>query len=150
MVVDHHGLEIMDRAECLELLATVPVGRLGLSVDALPVIVPVNFCLDADRIVIGTGEGSKLDAAVAGAVVAFEADHWDPIDHSGWSVLVQGATSVVTDPADLDRCRDLPLRPWGQPEDLRFVSVSIDLVSGRRLQRLHDRSSGAPPVPLWG
>lgn len=150
MVVDRHGLEIMDRADCLALLATVPVGRLGLSVDALPVIVPVNFCLDDDRIVIGTGEGSKLDAAVAGAVVAFEADHWDPLDHSGWSVLVQGPTWVVTDPDDLERCRRLHLRPWGQPDDLRYVAVGIELVSGRRLHRAHEAVASVPPVPLWG
>lgn len=150
MVVDRHGLEIMDRQECLSLLASVPVGRLGLSIDALPVIVPVNFCLDADRLVIGTGEGSKLDAAVAGAVVAFEADHWDPIDHSGWSVLVQGPTWVVTDPGEVARCRELPLRPWGHPEGLRYVAVGIELVSGRRLLRAHEVAAQAPPVPLWG
>lgn len=143
---DRHGLDVLDRQECLALLGSVPVGRLGLSIDALPVIVPVNFVLDGDRIIIGTGEGSKFDAAVAGVVVCFEADYWDPLDHHGWSVLVQGPTWVVTDERDLERCRRLPLRPWGQPEDLRYVAIGVEVLSGRRLNRVHERAGAYAPV----
>ena len=147
MGYDGHGLEVLDRDECLRLLASVPVGRLGLSVDALPVIVPVNFAVDGDRLVIGTGEGSKLDAAMAGSVVCLETDRWDPMGHDGWSVLVQGTTSIVDDPDDVARCRALPLRPWGRPEALRYITVGIDLVSGRRLRRPGGASwSVDPPV----
>jgi nitroimidazol reductase NimA-like FMN-containing flavoprotein (pyridoxamine 5'-phosphate oxidase superfamily) len=133
MAVDRRGLEVLDRERCLSLLRSVPVGRLGLSIDALPVVLPVNYVLDGERIVVGTGAGGKFDAAVAGAIVAFEADCWDPMTHAGWSVLVRGQAGVVTDPDDLERISGLPLRPWGDASDLRFVSVGTELVSGRVL-----------------
>jgi nitroimidazol reductase NimA-like FMN-containing flavoprotein (pyridoxamine 5'-phosphate oxidase superfamily) len=41
-------------------------------------VLPVNFCLDAERIVLRTGEGTKLDAASRNAVVSFEVDEIDP------------------------------------------------------------------------
>jgi nitroimidazol reductase NimA-like FMN-containing flavoprotein (pyridoxamine 5'-phosphate oxidase superfamily) len=63
-------LETLDRDECLRLLATVPVGRIGLSIGALPAILPVNFAMVGSSIVIRTVVGSKLDAATRHAVVA--------------------------------------------------------------------------------
>ena len=42
---DRNGLEILDRSECLRLLAGSSVGRVAVSVGALPVILPVNFRL---------------------------------------------------------------------------------------------------------
>lgn len=147
MGFDRHGLEVLARDECLRLLSSEPVGRLGLSVDALPVIVPVNFVVDGQRIVVGTGEGSKLDAAMAEAVVCFEVDRWDPVGHDGWSVLVQGPTAVVRGAGDLERCRSLPLRPWGRTDELRYLSVGLELVSGRRLHGAHG-GPGLPAAPL--
>jgi uncharacterized protein len=144
MLRDRHGLEVLSREECLELLGSVAVGRVGLSVEALPVIVPVNFVLDGERIVIGTGAGGKLDAALAGVVIAFETDSWDPISHTGWSVLVRGAASVIDDPDDVRYARRLPLAPWGRPADLRYVTVTTDLVSGRRLRQAPGERAVAP------
>lgn len=133
MTVDRRGLEVLDRSECLALLRRVPVGRLGLSMDALPVVLPVNFVLDGDDVVVGTGEGGTFDAAVGGTIVAFEADSWDPITHSGWSVLVRGRARVVVGDEELERVRQLPLRPWGDPRELRYVAVGTEIVTGRRL-----------------
>ena len=137
MIVDRNGLEVLGRDECLQLLRTVPVGRLGLSIDALPVVVPVNFALNGHRVVVGTGEGSKLDAAVAGMVVAFEADWWDPFGHRGWSVLVQGPAEVIDSGEELEQVQRLPIRPWGTPRLLRYVGIPTDVVTGRRLRPGH-------------
>lgn len=134
MATDAHGLEVLDRETCLELLAGARVGRLGLSVDALPVVLPVNFAVDGDEIVVGSGPGGKLRAAVRGNVVAFEVDEWDPLSHEGWSVLVRGHSRVLEDEAELERARTLPLRPWGQLGDLSYLAVRLDLVTGRRLR----------------
>jgi nitroimidazol reductase NimA-like FMN-containing flavoprotein (pyridoxamine 5'-phosphate oxidase superfamily) len=38
-------LEELDEAQCLNLLATISVGRVGISSEALPAILPVNFVL---------------------------------------------------------------------------------------------------------
>ena len=90
MEVDRNGLQVLDRSECLELLRSVPVGRIGVTSGALPTILPVNFLLDGDRVLIRTGRGSKLDAATRNAVVAFEADDVDAFARVGWSVVVTG------------------------------------------------------------
>ena len=76
--VDRNGLEVLDRQECLRLLATATIGRIGITLGALPVILPVNFRLVDDRIVFRTGVGTKLDAATCNTIVAFEVDAVDP------------------------------------------------------------------------
>lgn len=131
MEVDRNGLEVLDRDECLRLLATATLGRMGLSSGALPVVLPVNFRLDGERILVRTGRGSKLDAATRNAVVAFEADDFDPVYHSGWSVVVTGVAREVTDPAELDGLP--PVARWAPRGDGRVVAVSTEFVSGRRI-----------------
>jgi uncharacterized protein len=129
---DRNGLEILDRASCLSLLVSVHVGRIALSIDALPVVLPVNFTMLDDDVLIRTAPGSKLDAAATNAVVAFEADKIDAIYHSGWSVLVQGVATEITDPVELERARRAPLTPWPGVNG-RYLRVATQLVSGRRL-----------------
>ena len=133
MEVDRNGLEVLDRDECLRLLATVKVGRVGLTSGALPTVLPVNFVLDGQRILIRTGPGSKLEAATRNAVVAFEADTFDAMYHAGWSVVVTGMATEVTDPGELDRLSSLPITRWAPTGNGRLVAISTDIVSGRRL-----------------
>jgi len=130
---DHLGLEVLDEAECRALLASRTIGRVGLSMDALPVILPVNYAVMDDAILIRSTEGSKLSAAWRGAVVAFEIDDYDPLTHTGWSVLVQGTARVLNAPVELASARQQPLEPWAHPEEGAFVSITCDLLSGRRL-----------------
>ncbi len=135
MEVDQ-GMEVLSRDECLHLLSTVPVARIGLSLRALPVVLPVNFVVDQekDQVIIRTAAGSKLDAALLHSVVAFEADHIDPLSHGGWSVLVQGTSRVLLLPGEIERARSLKLRPWADDASRdRFVAISMDVVSGRRV-----------------
>ena|SRR5438445_9528567 len=128
--------ETMSPLECVSLLGRVPVGRVGVSIGALPVVLPVNFALFDRSVVFRTVPGTKLDAAVAGAVVAFEADGYDRTGGAGWSVLVQGVASEVTDTAELSALRALPLEAWGVDGDAdRFVRVAMTLISGRRFRR---------------
>jgi nitroimidazol reductase NimA-like FMN-containing flavoprotein (pyridoxamine 5'-phosphate oxidase superfamily) len=133
--VDRNGLQVLDREECLELLRSSTVGRIGLSSGALPLVLPVNFCLDGDRVVLRTGEGTKLETASRNAVVSFEVDAIDPLFHSGWSVVVTGVAGQLLDDEDLERARALPLLPWGSAVADRFVAITLDLVSGRRIAR---------------
>jgi nitroimidazol reductase NimA-like FMN-containing flavoprotein (pyridoxamine 5'-phosphate oxidase superfamily) len=130
-------METLDRTECLKLLATVPVGRIGVSDGGLPAILPVNFVLTGPYIVIRTVPGIKLDAAVRRAVVAFEADQYAPDGSSGWSVLVQGVCSEVTDAAERAAlCGSAP-RPWAFDEEMadHFVRIELSFVNGRRFHR---------------
>lgn len=130
---DRNGLEVLDRQECLRLLTGAVIGRLGLSSGALPVVLPVNFLFDGDRVLIRTSRGTKLDRALAGTVVAFEVDDVDPMRHRGWSVLVTGVATVVDDPTDLARIQRLPLAHWAHGAPDHVVAVSLEVVTGRRL-----------------
>lgn len=81
-------MTILTRPECLELLSQAPVGRIGASIDALPVILPVHFGLFEESVLFRTIPGTKLDAATLGAVVAFQADGRELRDGTYWSVLL--------------------------------------------------------------
>jgi uncharacterized protein len=138
--VDRNGLEVLDRAECIRLLRTVPLGRIGITTGALPTILPINFRVDGDRILFRTGVGTKLDAATRGAVVAFEADAIDPMYHSGWSVVVTGIAREV---ADSDDRATYTTPRWAPGQSERLVEVSIDEISGRRLDGFQLQSGWA-------
>ncbi len=138
--IDRNGLEVLDRADCIRLLRTVSLGRIGITAGALPTILPINFRVDGDRILFRTGVGTKLDAATRGAVVAFEADDFDPMYHSGWSVVVTGVAREVEDPDD----RAMYTTPrWAPGQSERLVEVSIEEISGRRLDGFQLQSGWA-------
>jgi nitroimidazol reductase NimA-like FMN-containing flavoprotein (pyridoxamine 5'-phosphate oxidase superfamily) len=133
MEVDRNGLEVLERDECLRLLATVTLGRLGITSGALPTVLPVNYRFDGSRILFRTGVGTKLDAATHNAVVAFEVDEVDPVTHTGWSVVVTGVTRELTDPDELAEAQREPLARWAPGADHRMVAISTEVVSGRRI-----------------
>jgi nitroimidazol reductase NimA-like FMN-containing flavoprotein (pyridoxamine 5'-phosphate oxidase superfamily) len=126
----------LSRSECLELLSTVPVGRVGVSIGALPAVLPVNFCVTDEAVIFRSTSGAKLSAAVAGTVVAFEADHYDEAGRTGWSVLVQGRAEEITDPAGLARAEQLPLESWALDGAAdHVIAVELAMISGRRITR---------------
>jgi len=128
------GFSELERRECLELLATAPVGRIVHTRHALPAVLPVNFALDDDAaVLIRTSAASELARAVDGAVVALEADEVDAAAHSGWSVVVTGTASVITDLAHQRRLAGkVPCSwvPW--PEEV-VIRIEPELITGRAL-----------------
>lgn len=132
---DDDGLEELSDGECLALLRTVPVGRVGVSVDALPVILPVNFAVAGREVLFRTIPGTKLKAAMARVVVAFEADRYDLSSGEAWSVLVQGVAEEISDPERIGEADRLVPRSWafGEGAD-HLVRIPITVVSGRRLR----------------
>jgi len=141
--LDRSGREVLAREECLELLASVRIGRVGFSAGALPVILPVAFALEEQAIVVRVRGGSQLHGAIRDAVVAFEVDGADR-DEGGWSVAVTGVATEVVDPRDLARVRRLPLDVWSATAADHFVRITVDLVSGRRAHRT--ALAGAQPA----
>ena len=132
MEVDRNGLEVLTRDECLRLLGTAVLGRIAVST-SVPTILPVNFHFDGSRILVRTGRGTKLDAAIRNAVVAFEVDDVDPLSHAGWSVVVTGVARELTDPDELAETRRRPLARWAPGPDDRVIAISTVMVSGRRI-----------------
>jgi nitroimidazol reductase NimA-like FMN-containing flavoprotein (pyridoxamine 5'-phosphate oxidase superfamily) len=133
MEIDRNGLEVLSREDCLQLLGTAILGRVAVTTQALPTIVPVNFRFDGREILIRTGRGTKLDAATHNAVVAFEADEIEPVQRGGWGVVVTGVAREVTDPEELADARKLGLERWAPGPDHRVVAISTEVVSGRRI-----------------
>jgi nitroimidazol reductase NimA-like FMN-containing flavoprotein (pyridoxamine 5'-phosphate oxidase superfamily) len=129
------GVEKLEPAECLRLLASVRVGRLGVTIDALPAVLPVNFGLSNGAVVFRTVPGTKLDAATAGAVVAFEADAPGSPEHPGdWSVLVRGVARELTEHTELAKARALQLESWAWDGAAdRFVRIEPTVLTGRRI-----------------
>ena len=124
----------LTREECLELLQYRSfVGRLGFIVDGRPMVLPVNYLADPDSVVFCTAPGTKLSLLTGGTQVAFEVDESRPLYHTGWSVLVLGTASEVTDPAELEALRRGPLHSWARPANAHWVKISIEQVSGRRI-----------------
>jgi len=132
MEMDRNGLIVLPRGQCLRLLQRVRIGRVVVSIGALPAAFPVNFALLDGDVVFRSAPGTKLSAALDGAVVGFEVDRIDPVFDSGWSVLIQGTSSVITDPHELERAERLHLRPLAPGDRRHFVRVRSELISGRR------------------
>lgn len=125
----------LSRYEALKLLGSAPLGRVAFTDQALPTIRPVNHVMDGDAIVIRTDSGSALlKRTLDTEVVAYEADLLDPADRTGWSVIVTGIATRVSDPADLARYQAM-LVPWVDAEMGHVVRIQPDIVSGYRLER---------------
>ena len=79
MYSDGSALTQLPRAECLKLMASVPMGRVIYTRRALPAVELVTFAFAGGEIVLRTDPGGQL-AVARGAVVAFEVD-WLDLDH---------------------------------------------------------------------
>jgi nitroimidazol reductase NimA-like FMN-containing flavoprotein (pyridoxamine 5'-phosphate oxidase superfamily) len=132
-VVSSYGLEVLERDECVRLLLSQRVGRVGVC-EGGPLVVPVVFgMLDGD-IVFRTAPGEKLVAAALHRPLAFEVDEYDLDRGTGWSVLVVGPAEEMVHPDDLRRAEALGLPAWAGEARDRFVHLEAEQVSGRRLR----------------
>ncbi|PXY27107.1 pyridoxamine 5'-phosphate oxidase family protein [Prauserella muralis] len=127
-------IETLSPEECVRLLGSAPVGRLVFTEHAMPAIRPVNFVLDGTDVIVRTAADSWA-RGLNGAIVAFEADHIDPETHTGWSVVVLGKASAVTDVDALVRLNDPSRRPWAPGRHDRCIRIRAGQITGRRLVR---------------
>jgi len=120
-----HG-DVLSERECWELLATVSVGRLALSVRALPVILPVQYYLNGRRLAVCLGHHALPERALDDTIIAFAADSIDRVTRSGWSVQVQGR-SVIADGLRIDT-------DCGWPASAaQVVQIQPGTISGHRV-----------------
>lgn len=125
----------LSRHECFELLAGQRVGRLVYSDATGPLAIPVNFATAGESIVFRVEPGNSV-LPITQPAMAFEVDHVDEEDGSGWSVLVRGpAREVSLDdvPALLRTMGSGPPRPWAEGIHKVWVQLSAEVVTGRRL-----------------
>lgn len=128
------AIEEMSRSDALDMLQRHGfVGRVAFIVDGHPMIMPVNYLAERDELVFCTGEGTKLSRLRAGAAVAFEVDDSRPLDRSGWSVVIEGTASEITDPEKLKWLRRGPLKSWAVGPLGHWIGITYERVSGRRI-----------------
>jgi nitroimidazol reductase NimA-like FMN-containing flavoprotein (pyridoxamine 5'-phosphate oxidase superfamily) len=126
-------IEELTRSECFGLLAGTSLGRVAVVDDRGPVVFPVSFVLDRHTVVFRTEPGTKLHAAGRGSLACFEADGADAAGRAGWSVIVRGEITEVTDPAELARLRALPLRLRVPGARDHYVRILPAVLTGRRI-----------------
>jgi nitroimidazol reductase NimA-like FMN-containing flavoprotein (pyridoxamine 5'-phosphate oxidase superfamily) len=124
-------LKELGEAECLELLASHHVGRVAYCDDLGPVVLPVNYAIDHDTVLLRVSPHSTLARNLRSAKASFEIDDFDDYTQSGWSVLVRGdATFVEFDDLPEEDVRPIP---WAEGQRNLHIRITPHDVSGRRL-----------------
>jgi nitroimidazol reductase NimA-like FMN-containing flavoprotein (pyridoxamine 5'-phosphate oxidase superfamily) len=123
----------LDRGESLELLTAKTVGRIGFLAADGPVVLPMNYVLSDNHIIVRTVAFGVVARSAVDQKVAFEVDDVDDFLQAGWSVLVRGAGTLLTD-RQLEQLRSSTApEPWAEGPRTLFFSIACEQVSGRRL-----------------
>lgn len=113
-------------------LQSTSMGRVALTVRALPVIFPVFYGLVDQCVVFRASRGTSLSTASPGAVVAFEAGEFVPDAEEAWSVMIRGVAQEITHPEQLDLARSLPLRAMtGTRDHDTLIAIPASTLDGR-------------------
>lgn len=138
-------VERLDDAAALELLATAPYGRIVFVRHGRPEIRPLSHIVDDGEVIVRT----RLDAALTRAVehgdglaATFEADLLDVERREGWSVIVNGTATLVTDP-DVQSRYKMTLHTMLAGTDDKVIAIRPETVTGIRIV-------AAPSRPLAG
>src|ERR1700737_2377931 len=124
------GIDVIGANECLDLLNTEEVGRLGVVVEGRPEIFPVNYVLDGNEIMFRTDTGTKLTAAI-NAPVVFEVDRLNRETRSGWSVILHGRAALYT--VFDSHAQRRASRLWLDTDNPPLVRVPPTAIPGRRV-----------------
>jgi nitroimidazol reductase NimA-like FMN-containing flavoprotein (pyridoxamine 5'-phosphate oxidase superfamily) len=134
--MDHAGtVEELGRDECLTRMATQRIGRLGVVVDEVPLVFPMQFAMDGETVVLQTNQGTKIFHAPLTSV-SFEVDHVDWEKGVGWSVLVQGFGEDISTAIDerSEALRSLSTQSWAPPPADRWLKIIPRKITGRLLR----------------
>ncbi|GAA1914011.1 pyridoxamine 5'-phosphate oxidase family protein [Nocardioides marmoribigeumensis] len=121
-------------SDCLALLRAGSLGRVAVSTPDGPHIVPVNYSVFDDTVVVRTSSYSVLGTHARDAVVALEIDGWDPATRHGWSVVARGRATIESDPRTIRAIRDAaPDAPWAGGTRNLYLRLRTDRLSGRAI-----------------
>ena len=126
-------MEHLGEEACWQLLASTPLGRVGVIVDSAPEVYPVNFRVDRGTVLFRTDPGTKLRGIDRSPSVCFEVDDMDAAARTGWSVLVKGRAQELLHPAEVRAAESEPLEPWGFGPRSHWIRIVPTEVTGRRL-----------------
>lgn len=119
-------------AECEKLLVAGVFGRAGFNTPSGPEIVPVNYAVIGDAILVRTDPASALATHAHGAALVFEVDLVDHERWQGWSVVARGVGECIPDGAEPGSAPRRP-RPWATGDRTTVVRLAWTELTGRRL-----------------
>jgi nitroimidazol reductase NimA-like FMN-containing flavoprotein (pyridoxamine 5'-phosphate oxidase superfamily) len=129
----------LSRERCLALLSESVVGRIAYCSGTGPRLYPVNYALDGETIVFRTAAYTALGTEIAEQSVAFEVDQVDAVNGHGWSVVVNGRATIISDPDEAARLgRRSDPHPWAPGVRPLYVRIAIHRISGRAIGSLTD------------
>lgn len=120
------GFLAMTPDECRRLLGANQIGRLAVTVGALPCVLPVQYEVAGDHLLLRTPGHHEVGSGIDGQVVGFETDHLELDQGVGWCVSVTGTVHVVAEhqPAD-------PVHRWFS--DGIVLALDTELITGHRV-----------------
>jgi nitroimidazol reductase NimA-like FMN-containing flavoprotein (pyridoxamine 5'-phosphate oxidase superfamily) len=137
-------LERIDDVAAWELLQLGWIGRLGFSGRYGPMILPINFQVQDKAIYFRvaergpTGEDLRTGIAHADYRVAFEVDEFDPVSHTGWSVLVQGDVHPMETEDERASVARICVESWASGSRELFLRLTPIHISGHRIGQALD------------
>jgi hypothetical protein len=142
MPFDRHGSKVMEEDECRTLLKQAgvsgTVGRLAINRERSPFVIPVNFSVCDELILVRLRPGFAAHH-LDGATVTFEIDHVEPYSKKGWSVEVEGPATLLTYEEVARLGHNIP-HPLVMYPGIRVFSIRPDRISGRSI--CHDYEGG--------
>lgn len=145
MSISPRKLGPLPRGEALTLLASVPLGRIVFTVNAMPAVRPASHLVTGGVVIARSHDGSRsvpFGAARPGeggreTVVAYQADDIDLGTRLGWSVVITGPATQVEDPAEIEEYEAV-LPPWTEAGDAggergQIICIQPGIVNGYRL-----------------
>lgn len=125
------GFETLDRETCLSLLKTERIGWLAHNQGERAHVVPVNFHVHADEILIEAAYGRSLQAAANAQVMTLASGTMDHETQSGWSIVVVGKAQLRGD--DLVNPGVHTPQGWIRFARVVPIAIPIERISGRRV-----------------
>jgi nitroimidazol reductase NimA-like FMN-containing flavoprotein (pyridoxamine 5'-phosphate oxidase superfamily) len=128
-------VEELTRDECFDSLNEKPVGRIVFVDDQGPGALPINYGVAGEEIVFRVELDSYLHHLLGGKV-AFEVDHIETDEGTGWSVLIRGTLREIEleqVPDLLHRLGDSIPKPWASGIHNTWLAITAETVTGRRL-----------------
>ena len=131
--------------ECEDLLRAGLVGRVAACTPTGPHIVPVNYAVVDDSIVLRTTPYSVLGSQASGTVLALEVDHFDYDYQRGWSVVARGRATAVSAADELEHIRNTwNPATWASGARSLYLRIRWAELTGRRLGHGWDPLSSLP------
>jgi hypothetical protein len=122
----------LDLPTCERLIRRGAFGRIAFVSPRGPEIVPVNYVVQEDAVLVRIAPGSSLARHGAGAELAFEVDAVDHEYWTGFSVVARGVGEILESPPPDEAGARRP-RPWASGERPWLLRLAWTELTGRRI-----------------